>query len=70
MDTSDFDKQAKTHLAVYNGFMTASKIVIGLVIVVLVAMAATLLQIYFTVCTVPDTKGGLKPAFVFGILYI
>jgi hypothetical protein len=43
MDTSDFDKQAKTHLVVYNGFMTASKIVIGLVIVVLVAMAATLL---------------------------
>jgi hypothetical protein len=43
MDTSDFDKQAKTHLAVYDGFMTASKIVIGLVIVVLVAMAATLL---------------------------
>ena len=43
MDTSDFDKQAKSHLAIYNGFMTASKIVIGLVIVVLMAMAATLL---------------------------
>lgn len=43
MDTSDFDKQAKSHLAIYNGFMTASKIVIGLVIVVLIAMAVTLL---------------------------
>jgi hypothetical protein len=43
MDTSDFDKQAKSHLEIYNGFMTASKIVIGLVIVVLVAMAASLL---------------------------
>ena len=43
MDISDFDKQAKSHLAIYNGFMTASKIVIGLVIVVLIAMAATLL---------------------------
>ena len=43
IDISDFDKQAKSHLAIYNGFMTASKIVIGLVIVVLIAMAATLL---------------------------
>jgi cytidylate kinase len=43
MDTSDFDKQAHQHLSIYNGVMTASKIVIGLVILTLVVMAATLL---------------------------
>lgn len=43
MDTSDFDKQAHSHLAFYNNFMTASKIVIGLVIVTLIVMAVTLL---------------------------
>ena len=43
MDTSNLDKQAKAHLAVYHNFMTASKIVTGLVIFTLVIMAATLL---------------------------
>ena len=43
MDTSDFDKQAHHHLSIYNGVMTASKIVIGLIILTLVVMAATLL---------------------------
>ena len=43
MDTSDFDKQAHQHLSIYHGVMTASKIVIGLVILTLVVMAATLL---------------------------
>ena len=43
MDTSNLDKQAKAHLAVYHNFMTASKIVAGLVILTLVIMAATLL---------------------------
>ena len=43
MDTSDFDKQAHQHLSIYNGVMTASKIVIGLVILTFVVMAATLL---------------------------
>ena len=43
MDTSNLDKQAKAHLAFYHNFMTASKIVTGLVILTLVIMAATLL---------------------------
>ena len=43
MDTSNLDKQAKAHLAFYHNFMTASKIIAGLVILTLVIMAATLL---------------------------
>lgn len=43
MDTSDFDKQAHSHLSFYNGFMNGSKIVIALVIATLVVMAITLL---------------------------
>ena len=43
MDTSNLDKQAKAHLAFYYNFMTASKIVTGLIILTLVIMAATLL---------------------------
>ncbi len=43
MDTSDFDKQAHSHLSFYSNFMNASKIVIGLVILTLVVMAVTLL---------------------------
>jgi hypothetical protein len=43
MDTSNLDKQAKAHLAFYHNFMTASKIVTGLVILTLIIMAATLL---------------------------
>ena len=43
MDTSDFDKQAHQHLSIYHGVMTASKFVIGLIILTLVVMAATLL---------------------------
>tara|TARA_B100000575_G_C23071198_1_gene616974 strand:- start:1172 stop:1303 length:132 start_codon:yes stop_codon:yes gene_type:complete len=43
MDTSNLEKQAKEHLAFYNNFMTASKIVTGLVILTLVIMAITLL---------------------------
>ncbi|MDA9930274.1 hypothetical protein N9E91_03430 [Alphaproteobacteria bacterium] len=43
MDTSKFDKQANSHLNFYHNFMNGSKILIGLVIVTLVIMAATLL---------------------------
>ena len=43
MDTSNLDKQAKAHLAFYHNFMTASKIVTGLVILTLLIMAVTLL---------------------------
>lgn len=43
MDTSNLDKQAKAHLAFYHNFMTASKIIAGLLILTLVIMAATLL---------------------------
>jgi len=43
MDTSNFDKQDKAHLAFYNSFMTGTKIVIVLVVLTLVLMAATLL---------------------------
>lgn len=43
MNTNDFDKQARTHLNIYNSFMNGSKIVVVLVILTLVVMAATLL---------------------------
>lgn len=43
MDTSDFDKQAHSHLNTYNSFMTGAKIVGGFVVLTLVIMAATLL---------------------------
>ena len=43
MNTNDFDKQAQTHLNIYNSFMNGSKIVVVLVILTLVVMAATLL---------------------------
>ncbi len=43
MDTSNLDKQARAHLAIYHNFMTVSKIVGGLIILTLVIMAATLL---------------------------
>ena len=43
MDTSDFDKQAHSHLNIYHSFMNGAKIVGGLVILTLVIMAATLL---------------------------
>ncbi len=43
MNIDGFDKQAKAHLAIYNNFMNASKVVIALIIVTLVVMAATLL---------------------------
>ncbi|MEK9925502.1 MAG: hypothetical protein VW736_07710 [Alphaproteobacteria bacterium] len=43
MNTENFDKQAKAHLAFYHSFMGGTKIVVALVIVTLVAMAVTLL---------------------------
>ncbi len=43
MDTSNLDKHAKAHLAFYHNFITASKIVTGLVILTLIIMAVTLL---------------------------
>ena len=43
METSNFDKQAKAHLSIYNDFMNASKIVAGFVILTLVLMAVFLL---------------------------
>ena len=43
MDTSDFDKQAHSHLNTYNSFMNGAKIVGGFVVLTLVIMAATLL---------------------------
>ena len=43
MNTENFDKQAKAHLAFYHSFMGGTKIVVALVIVSLVAMAVTLL---------------------------
>ena len=43
MDTSDFDKQAHSHLNIYHGFMNGAKIVGGRVLLTLVIMAATLL---------------------------
>ena len=43
MDTSDFDKQAQQHLSIYHNVMNGTKIVIGLIILTLVVMAATLL---------------------------
>ena len=43
MDTSDFDKQAHSHLNIYNSFMNGAKIVGGFVVLTLVVMAATLL---------------------------
>ena len=43
MDTSEFDKQAHSHLNTYHSFMSGAKIVGALVVLTLVIMAATLL---------------------------
>ncbi|MDA7792390.1 hypothetical protein N8979_01095 [bacterium] len=43
MDTNNFDKHDKSQLAIYNSFMTGSKITVAFVILTLVVMAVTLL---------------------------
>ena len=43
MDTKSFDKQSKEHLQIFNNFMFATKISIGVIVATLVIMAATLL---------------------------
>ena len=43
MNTDKFDKHAKDNLAIYEGFMTASKFGIAAVIITLILMAIFLL---------------------------